>query len=409
MLLKNKSLAILFFTMVVMMLGFGIIIPIIPFYIEIFGAGGLELGMLMAVFSIMQFLFSPFWGALSDRYGRKPILLIGVFGAAFSTLLFGLATSMWVLFASRALAGLLTAATFPTAMAYISDITSERDRGAGMGLLGAAMGMGMVLGPGIGGWLGAQDLARPFFFASGLSVLAMVLIWIMLPETLPKEKRVIVPGSRIQGPNFKGMFQALLGPLGFLLFLAFLVNFGLANFEGIFGLYSKERYGFGPEQVGSILVVIGVVSTIIQGMLTGPATRRLGEVNIILLSLIGSALGFGLMLVAPNYIWVALTVAFFIFSNAMLRPAIASLTSKMTEGGQGMALGLNNAYQSLGRVAGPLWAGALFDVNLSLPYSSAAVIMLVSFGLALVWLRRGAFRSAGAPQPVTVGGVSGDD
>ena len=395
---KNTNLLILFFTMIVVMLGFGIIIPIMPFYIERFGAGGTELGMMMAIFSIMQFLFSPIWGDLSDRFGRKPILLIGALGNAVSMLMFGLADSMNMMFASRALAGILSSATLPTAMAFISDSTDEKSRGGGMGLIGAAMGVGMVLGPGLGGWMGGVSLSAPFFLAAGLSLAAVVLILLILPESLPREARS--SGGKLRGPQLGMMWKSLFGPMGFLLFLAFLVNFGLANFEGIFGLYTKLRYNYGPSEVGTIMTVIGVISVLIQGALTGPATRRLGEVNVILLSLVGSALGFALMLVAESYTAVLLTVGFFVFTNSMLRPVLASLTSKMTQGGQGMALGLNNAFQSLGRVVGPLWAGSLFDVQIGLPYSSAAVIMLISFSLGLIYLRRGPVRAAGAPQHV---------
>lgn len=379
------------------MLGFGIMIPIMPFYVTQFGAGGTELGMMMAIFSIMQFFFSPVWGDLSDRYGRKPILIVGAFGNALSMLMFGLAPDLFWMFASRALAGILSSATLPTAMAFISDSTDARNRGGGMGLIGAAMGVGMVLGPGLGGWLGGTSLSAPFFLAAGLSALAMLLILAILPESLPKERRD-TGGGKIRGPQLGVMWKALFGPLGFLLFLAFLVNFAMANFEGIFGLYAKERFDYGPQQVGTIMTVIGVVSTIIQGVLTGPATRRLGEVKVILLSLVGSAAGFAVMLFARQYLGVLLTVGFFVLANAMLRPAIASLMSKLVQGGQGMAMGLNNAFQSLGRVAGPLAAGFLFDLNLQLPYSSGALIMLVSFVMGMAWLRRGPVQEAGGSE-----------
>jgi MFS transporter, DHA1 family, multidrug resistance protein len=384
---KNSNLAILFFTMVVSMLGFGIIIPILPFYVTRFGAGGSALGGMMAVFSIMQFLFSPIWGDLSDRYGRKPIMLVGAFGNAVSMLLFGLADNLEMMYLSRILAGMLSSATLPTAMAFISDSTNERDRGQGMGIIGAAMGVGMVIGPGLGGWLGGTNLSMPFYLAAALSLAAVVLIWVILPESLPPEKREVRAGRVIRGPQFGMMWKALYGPIGFMLFLAFLVNFALANFEGIFGLYAKERFDYGPQQVGWILTVIGMVSVIIQGFLTGPATRKFGDEKVILLSLVGSAIGFVVMLFANSYSMVLLTVGFFVFSNAMLRPSIASLTSKRVDGSQGMAMGLNNSYQSLGRVVGPLWAGFFFDLNLNLPYSSAAVVMLISFVLALRWIR----------------------
>ena len=148
---NKRNLVILFITLVIMMMGFGIIIPILPDLVVAFGGTGVEMGGLMAIFSAMQFLFSPMWGSLSDRYGRKPILMLGVFGNAISMLALGLSTQLWMLFAARGLAGILSSATLPTAMAYISDSTDEKSRGGGMGVIGAAMGLGMVLGPGAGG------------------------------------------------------------------------------------------------------------------------------------------------------------------------------------------------------------------------------------------------------------------
>ena len=388
---KNSKLLILFFTMVVVMMGFGLIIPIIPFYVEQYGAGGSVLGALIAVFSIMQFIFSPIWGDLSDRYGRKRLLMLGVFGNAISQLVFGFATNLGMMFLSRALAGMLSSATLPTALAYIGDSTTKEERGGGMGIIGAAMGVGMVIGPGIGGWLGGQSLSTPFFLAAGLSVVAMLLIWAILPELLPVERRS-TPAKKAQrgGPAMRGgplarvrlMWQALLGPIGFLFFLAFLVSFGLSNFEGIFGLFAQRRYDYGPAQVGTILMVVGIVSALVQGLLTGPATRRLGEGNVIKLSLVGSALGFALMVMAPRGPLVYVSVGFFVFTNAMLRPSIFSMTSKMAEGEMGLVMGLNNSFQSLGRVIGPLWGGFLIDVGVILPYLSAVVIMVISFALS---------------------------
>ena len=403
---KNKRLLILFFTMVVVMIGFGIMIPIVPFYVEQFGAGGAELGMLMAVFSIMQFIFSPFWGSLSDRVGRKKVLLIGAFGNAVSMLIFALADGLGLMFVSRALAGILSSATLPTAMAYISDSTTHEERGGGMGVIGAAMGVGMVLGPGLGGWMSGISLSAPFFLAAGLSLVSMLLIWAVLPESLAPEQR-ITDAKHLRGPNLGLMWKALFGPLGFLLFLAFLVNFGLANFEGVFGLYASHRYSYGPEQVGTIMVVIGIVSSVVQGALTGPATRRLGETTIIKLSLASSALGFVLMVLAQGAVMILLTVGFFVFSNAMLRPAIFSLTSKRAQGGQGMALGLNNSFQSLGRVAGPLWAGFLFDYGVNLPYLSAALIMLATFAYGVLVMRSQGARADNLPAAAAAS--AGDD
>lgn len=389
---KNRRyISILFFTLIVVMLGFGMIIPIMPYYVKSFGASGSALGALMATYGLLQFLFAPLWGSLSDRYGRKPILMVGIVGNAIAQLFFGLSTELWMLFAARALSGVLSSATLPSAMAYIGDTTSEKDRGGGMGIIGAAMGVGMVIGPGLGGWLGGKSLSTPFFLAAALSVVALALVYFILPE--PPRARV-EHLEKLRGPQIKAMLGALAGPMGVLFFMAFLLSFGLTNFEGVFGLYAADRYAYGPEQVGGILMVVGLLSAVVQGGLTGPLTRRFGEVVIIRLSLIGSAIGFALMIQANTLPAVVLTVSFFVVSNAMLNPSVNSLISKRTLSGQGITMGLTNSFLSLGRIAGPLWAGFVFDQNMDWPYWSGAVIMLAGFGISLVSLKKQ------DPQPV---------
>jgi DHA1 family multidrug resistance protein-like MFS transporter len=372
---NRRNLSILFFTMVVVMLGFGLIIPIMPFYIESFGAGGSALGLLMATYGVMQFLFAPVWGSLSDYYGRKPILLIGVLGNALAQIFMGFSTELWMLFAARAIAGVLSAATLPTAMAYIGDSTSRENRGGGMGMIGAAMGIGMVLGPGIGGWLAGSSLSVPFFLAGVLSFVAFLLIMLILPESL--QEKAATP--QITGPQLGVLWQALLGPLGILFILAFLLAFGLTNFEGVFGLYASRKYGYGPQDVGTILTMIGIISAVIQGFLIGPLTRRFGEVIIIRLAFLNTAIGFILMILAQTDLQVWLTVCYFVIGHAMLTPSVSSLISKRATGGQGIAMGLNNSFMSLGRIVGPVWAGFAFDSGINLPYLTGGVIMLVGF------------------------------
>lgn len=378
---SQKNVVILFFTLIVIMMGFGMVIPILPFYITSFGASGSALGALMASYAVMQFIFAPIWGGLSDQFGRKPILMIGVLGNVIAQLLFGLSTSMWMLFASRILAGLLSSATLPTAMAYISDSTSHKNRSGGMGILGAAMGIGMVIGPGIAGWLANISLSTPFFLASALSALALVLVWAILPESLPVEKRV-TSSKKIRGPQLDQMWKSLNSPIGFLFFIAFLLSFGLTNFESIFGLYALIRFEYGPSQVGILLTLIGLISAIAQGLLTGPMTKRWGEVNVIKISLLASGIGFPLMLLATSYITILLTLGFFVLANSLLRPAVASLISKRATTGQGIAMGLNNSFMSLGRSIGPLVAGFFFDLNINLPYITGGIIFLLGFVLS---------------------------
>jgi DHA1 family multidrug resistance protein-like MFS transporter len=254
--------------------------------------------------------------------------------------------------------------------------------------MGAAMGVGMVLGPGLGGWLAEGNLSTPFYLAAGLSVIALLAIWLFLPESLPPEKRNQVQNTR--GPDFRQMWQALSSPIGVLLLLAFLLSFGMTNFESIFGIYALEKFSYGPKDVGVILTVIGIVSSIMQGALVGPATKKWGETALIRASLLGSSLGFLVMLLAFNYATVLLTVSLFIISTAMLRPAVSSLISRRAgEIGQGTAMGLNNSFMSLGRIVGPLWAGFIFDIRLYLPYLSGAVIMFAGFILSATRLKKG--------------------
>ena len=378
---NSRQLAILGFSLVVVMLGFGLIIPIFPFYIEKLGAGGGELGLLVATAALLEFLFAPIWGSISDRVGRKPILMVGLLGYALSSLLMGLSTTLSMLFGSRALSGVLSSATLVTAWAYVGDSTSEEDRGGGMGWLGAAMGLGAILGPGLGGLLGATSLSTPFFIAAAMSLLALLLIAFLLPESLRPEARQL--DGKLRTVEARRLWRALFSPIGILLFLVFLVSFGLGNFEAVFGLYAARKFGYGPERVGAILTVIGIVTTLGKGALTGPATKRWGEALVIKASLLAGSVGFVVLLLANTYVTVLLATAFFIMSKTMLRPAVLSLTSKQATVGQGAAMGLSNSFMSLGRIIGPIWAGAAFDLNYNYPYLSGSLILLLGFLISL--------------------------
>lgn len=382
---NRKNVIILSFTLVVIMLGFGIVIPIFPFYIERLGAGGSELGLLAATYAVMRLVFGPVWGSISDRVGRKPILMVGVFGYAIAMVLFGLSTQLWMLFAARALSGILSSATAPTTMAYISDSTTEEERGKGMGFMGAAIGLGTILGPGLGGLLATESLSVPFFIAAGMSLVAVLFILLFLPESLPTEDRQ-QPEEKIKTLQVGELWQALFSPIGILLFMAFMVMYGTTTFYGVFGLYALEKFNYGPQQVGMILMVLGLVSAVAQGALTGPLTKRWGEATVIKIALFGSAIGFAIMLPANSLFTVMLTTGFFILASALLTPAVTSLTSRHATMKQGIAMGLANSFMSLGRIVGPIWAGFIFDVNINYPYLSGAVIMFLGFVVSLIWV-----------------------
>jgi DHA1 family multidrug resistance protein-like MFS transporter len=383
---NRKNIAILTFSLVVVMLGYGMVIPLFPFYIEKLGAGGSQLGLLIATSALLELLFGPIWGSISDRVGRKPILLLGLLGYALSSLLFGLSTELWMLFASRALSGVLSSATTATAFAYISDNTSERDRSGGMGWLGAGAGLGLILGPWAGGWLGSGSLALPFFISAGFSMLALVLTALWLPESLSIEARQ--QAGKVRSIDLSALWRALFGPIGLLMGLLFLVSFGLTNFESVFGLYAAQELDYGPERVGAILAVVGLVSTLGKAILIGPLTRRWGEPPIIKVSLVASAAGFVVLLLATTYPGVLLATGVFILSKTLLRTVIIALASKRSATGQGATMGLSNSFMNLGRIVGPLWAGFIFDVNVRYPYLSGAGVMFVGFLISLIWISR---------------------
>jgi DHA1 family multidrug resistance protein-like MFS transporter len=397
---NRKNLAILSLTLGVVMLGFGMVMPILPFYVESMGASASDLGLLVAISPFIQLVASPLWGGVSDRRGRKPVLVVGMLGYGISMLLFGLSTELWMLFVARGVGALLSAATMPTTMAYISDSTSEQDRGGGMGALGAAMGLGMVLGPALGGLLGSESLSTPFFLTAGVCLLTLLLVLLLLPESLPEHARRQATSRAKPSIQVRELRHAILGPLGVLLFMAFLVSFGLTNFQGIFGYYALKKFGYGTEEVGWILTVAGIVAALTQGVLTGPLTRRWGEATVIKATLLASALTFALLLTANNLAMVLLTTGLFTLPNALLRPAVISLTSKRAGARQGTAMGLNNSFNSLGRVAGPIWAGFIFEVNLNYPYLSGSVIMFVGFLVSLVCVAQTIALKEEKPVPV---------
>ena len=368
--------------MIVVMMGFGMVIPIFPFYIESLGVGGSELGLLAAVASLTEFIFAPVWGMVSDRAGRRPILLVGLCGYFMSMLLMGLADTYWMLLLVRAVSGILSSATLPTSMAFVSDVTSDDDRANGMGILGSAMGLGVIIGPGVGGLLGTESLSLPFFVSAGLTLAAAILVFFLVPESL--REKTGLKGLQISSP-LKGLVSALTGGVGVLFFLAFLLSFGLTNFEAIFGLYVSGKFGYGPERVGVILMVVGIASTLGKGLLTGPLTRTFGENNVIRGSLLAGSLCFLFLLSAQTYPMILVATALFILSKTLLRPSILSVISKNTSMGQGAVLGLSNSFMSLGRVVGPLWAGYAFDLNLNYPYMSGAIILFAGFLISLVW------------------------
>ncbi len=380
--MKNRQILILFVGLFIVMIGFGIIIPILPYFAESMGATSVHLGSLMASYSLMQFIFAPIWGRYSDRVGRRPVLLLGLLGFGLTFLMFAMSTRLWMLFAARILGGILTSATLPTAMAYIGDSTSERERGGGMGLMGAAMGLGMIFGPALGGYLGVLSFRVPFLVAGGLGFLTAAFAFFMLPESLPPERRT----ERAHRARRPSLWAALKGRLGYVFFLSFLIAFAMGNLESMFALFVEAKLGFGSAEVGTVFTVVGIIGVVLQGVVVGKAVNRWGEIWVSRTALLMTAVGYLLVTRATNLATLILFVAVQNLGSAFLNPALSSYISKRAETGQGTAMGIQQSFMSLGRVAGPLWGGAVFSISYHMPYYTGAAIMLIGFLGSLVFL-----------------------
>jgi DHA1 family multidrug resistance protein-like MFS transporter len=371
----KSALPILFVVMFLVMVGFGIIIPVLPFYAEQIGASPAQLGMLMAVYSLMQLIFAPIWGRLSDRIGRKPVLIIGITGLALSFFIQAVSTELWMLFAARIIGGVLSSANMPTAMAYVADITTEENRGKGMGIIGAAVGLGFVFGPAVGGIFSKIDLSMPFYLAGGSSIITLILVFLLLKEAPHKPHQ-----------NMRTSFRkSLNGGVSILLFVQLLISLSLSGLEATFAYFAAKRAGMDSTELGYIFMIMGFAGAIVQGGLVGRLTKKYGENTVIQVGIIVSAIGFGLILLVHNFATAALYLTIFGIGNGVIRPSVSSLLTKSSTAGHGSVTGLLSSFDSLGRIIGPPLGGWLFSFAIGLPYISGAIISIAAFLLFQIY------------------------
>lgn len=384
----NKSpLLIIFVTVLIDLIGFGIVLPLLPFYAESFGATALLVGLLSTSFSLMQFLFAPIWGRLSDRVGRRPVILLGLLGSSLSYLVFGLARTLPVLFLSRICAG-IAGANIATAQAYIADSTSPENRAQGMGLIGAAYGLGFIIGPAIGGILSQHSYATPAFFASALALANFGAACWWLPESLKKERRTRNTAHSLSWAHLR---QGLQHPeLGVFLILFFVSTFAFANLEATFALMTARKFGFNAHHNGYLFAYIGVLITLMQGGLIGRLVKRFGERRLISAGLFCMIFGLGLLPYSPSLKVLLLVLVLVTFGNGATNPSITSLISQVTgREDQGGILGIAQSMASLARIVGPIWGGFSFDAfGFQYPYLSGGFFMAVAFSLSLTAVKR---------------------
>lgn len=380
-----SPLAIVFITVFVDLLGFGIIIPLLPFYAERFGGSAQTVALLSASFSAMQFVFMPIWGRLSDRVGRRPILLLGLFGSFGSYLVFGLAGSLPLLFVSRMFAG-IAGATVSTAQAFIADTTTPENRAKGMGLLGAAFGLGFVFGPAIGGLLSRWGHAVPPLFAAALSLANFFAAWFLLPESRPARVPATARAARSRLDSLRNALTRPTLPALLLIYVTVVAAF--SGFETTFALFSEKRFGFTEETIGYFFAYVGVVLSAVQGGVVGRAARRFGERRLVSGGLLMLSAGLALTAFARTIPELLAANGILTVGMALNSPSLTSLISRRSDPeDQGGILGVTQGLASLARIVGPAWGGYLFDHwGMTAPYISSAVLILVAASISIVKL-----------------------
>jgi DHA1 family tetracycline resistance protein-like MFS transporter len=361
--MKRSPLLVIFITVFIDLIGFGIVIPVLPYYAEgtRFGATPREVGLLFASYSIMQLVFAPVLGRLSDKHGRRPVLLISLLGTSIGFLILGFAGSLWMLFLGRIIDG-ISGGNISTAQAYIADVTTKENRAKGMGLIGAAFGLGFVFGPAIGGILSRWGINVPFLFASGLAFANVILLYFTLPETVTPDHPARV--SAASGRAWRQLVNSLRQPrLGMVLTIYFLSIVAFSIMTATFSLFMMFRLGYDPWKNGWIFAFVGVISAFIQGGLIGRLVKRFGEPLLVILgALLFSVSLFLIPFVGPGtgLIGILGIGAAFSIGNALSAPSLSSLASKSADASeQGSVLGVTQSVASLARAIGPSMAAFL--------------------------------------------------
>ncbi len=352
----------LFLIVFVDLVGFGLVIPLLPFYALRFAASPQQVTLLLAVYSLMQLFTAPLWGRLSDRVGRRPVLMISMAASALAYLWMGSATALWMLFAARGFAG-ACAGNIAAAQAYIADITKPEERAKGMGLIGAAFGLGFIIGPALGGLIAGNDTATadietPAWVAAALSSLALCGVALLLSESLPANRRGRGPARSRLASAFGVLRRPVLAPL---ILTFFLVILAFAGMESTFALWATEQFGWGPRQVGYVFAYVGMLSAVLQGGLIGRLTRRFGEERLLLCGLALIGVGLLVLPLARDLAMLGVGVSGLALGMGLTQPSLNSLISRRAgREEQGEVLGVSQSVGSLSRVLGPATAGLFF-------------------------------------------------
>jgi DHA1 family tetracycline resistance protein-like MFS transporter len=384
---SRGALAVIFFIVFIDLIGFGIVIPVLPLYAQHFGASPLVIGLLLASYSAMQSLCAPLLGRLSDRIGRRPVLLVSLIGTAAGFLLMGAARTLPLLFLGRIIDG-ATGGNLSTAQAYIADVTPEHQRSRGMGLIGAAFGLGFIVGPALGGVLSRFSMQAPFLFAAGLALTNAAALWFFLPESLP-------PQARGHARSKLALRELYAGPNGDQLKLAmatyFVATVAFSLLTATYPLFTERRFGYGAEQNGYIFAFQGLLGAVLQGMMLGWLVKRFKEKPLIIAGALVLSAGMWLLPSSATIAMLLATTAVTGLGHGLLAAPLNGIASKaVDERAQGRAMGAMQSAASLARIVGPVLGGALLHADAAgstsqfgrTPYWAGACIMMLALALS---------------------------
>jgi MFS transporter, DHA1 family, multidrug resistance protein len=384
---QRKKILILMINMFIAIGSFGIIIPILPAYLESINQGGTAAGLFIAIFAGAQFIFSPIGGKWTDQYGRRKMIIYGLSGLTLSMFIFYFSNSIWVLYTSRFIGGIGAALLIPAIFAYIADITTFEQRAKGNSLVSAAMSLGIVIGPGIGGFLADFGLKFPLLISALVSFVAVLFSIIVLKESRvmqteqtsamqEDESMVVKIGRSVKMPYFIPLIITLV------------MSFGLIAYESVIGLYLDNQFNSSAKDIAIMVTATGVVSVIVQLFVVDRIVNRWGEVSVLNVFIAVAAAGFLFSLFASSYaLFFGISLIIFL-STSILRPVLNTLISKLAGNEQGFAMGMNNAYMSIGNVLGPTLAGLLYDVKITYPFILGFALLIVTLFITFSWQKR---------------------
>lgn len=365
---------------------FGIVVPILPAYLLSIGQGGTAAGLMIAIFAGAQLLFSPLGGSWADKYGPRKVIILGLALLTISMLMFYSSDSIWVIYASRVVGGIGDAFLIPGVFTYVAGITTAAQRAKGTGLVTAAMSLGLVIGPGFGGFLADISLKLPFLIAAFVTFGAMIFSLIMLKEIdatadNKKQKKAFSKDESM----LEQIGRSTRMPYFIPLVIIFIMSFGLVAYESVIGMYLTTQYGSTSSDIAMMITATGIVSVTVQFFVVDRLVRRFGEVQTMIAFLGLATIGFLISLAAGSYgAFFGVSLVIFL-AMAILRPVLNILVSKMAAGEIGFAMGMATAYMSLGNVLGPISAGMLYDININYPFILGLGLLVLTLSIALAW------------------------